>query len=368
MDDLVISYLVNSSPDDVLDIAEDIAIEQTAEVTKPLCSPPLIWQNVVGKVNNIEQISKGLFRLDIGYSAKVASNEIPQFLSLIFGNISLKKDIRVIDISFSEEFAKTFCGPKFGVMGVRNVTQVYDRPLIVSALKPLGRSSKELADYAYQMALGGIDIIKDDHGVVNQVFSPFTERVGLVCEAVSRANYETGNHCAYFPTVNAPADQIFERAEFAKSHGASGLLLSPYIIGLDFMRVLAQTVEMPIMAHPALAGIFFSNERHGIAPSVVLGTLMRLLGADLVIFPSWGGRFPFTKEMCKSITCALQGELHGIFQSLPVPAGGLSLEMIPDLVEVYGKDCAFLIGSALYERSPNIAENARYFRSIVCSI
>jgi ribulose-bisphosphate carboxylase large chain len=55
-----------------------------------------------------------------------------------------------------------------------------------------GSSTAALAEMAYQLALGGIDVIKDDHGLANQTWSPFEERVTACCAAVAKANEETG--------------------------------------------------------------------------------------------------------------------------------------------------------------------------------
>ena len=50
----------------------------------------------------------------------------------------------------------------------------------------MGLSATDLAELAYRFALGGIDLIKDDHGLTNQPFCPFEERVRRCAEAVAR--------------------------------------------------------------------------------------------------------------------------------------------------------------------------------------
>ena len=70
---------------------------------------------------------------------------------------------------------------------------------------------------AYDFAKGGIDLIKDDHGLANQNYAPYEERVRACCAAVRRANAETGRRCVYAPCLNAPADLIVPRAKFAKA-------------------------------------------------------------------------------------------------------------------------------------------------------
>ena len=70
-----------------------------------------------------------------------------------------------------------FRGPRFGVPGLRNLLGVAEGlPLLMTALKPMGTPTAQLADMAYRFARGGIDIIKDDHGLSNQPDSPFEAR------------------------------------------------------------------------------------------------------------------------------------------------------------------------------------------------
>ena len=53
-------------------------------------------------------------------------------------------------------------------------------------------------------------------------------------------------------------------------------------------------------------------------------------------------------------TCALPIYLK---QTWPTPAGGMKLEQIPEMVDMYGDDVAFLIGGALSRG--DLATNAK---------
>ena len=83
---------------------------------------------------------------------------------------------------------------------------------------------EKLARMAYDFAKGGIDIIKDDHGLANQRYAPYEERVRACCAEVKRANAETGRACKYAPCLNAPAHLVVSRAKFAKAAGAGAVL------------------------------------------------------------------------------------------------------------------------------------------------
>lgn len=348
--------------------ALDICVEQTVEVTEPLWRDPRIADRVMGRVESTEDNDDGSYTVRIHYPGAVVGTELTQVLNVVYGNVSMKPGVRVLGVEPSPGLVAALPGPGFGIRGLRDLLGVARRPLVVSALKPIGRSVAELAGYAADMALGGVDIIKDDHGIVNQSVCPFQPRVEACAEAVAAAEERSGRRSLYFPTVTGPTDEVLDRALFAKAAGAGGLLVSPLVTGLDMVRLLVRETGLPIMAHPAMAGVFFARPDHGMAPSVLLGTLMRLAGADLVIFPTWGGRFPFTREQCLALDRSLKNDLHGLRRSLPVPAGGLTLKQVPAQLGVYGEEVAFLIGSALYEHSPDLAANARFFLSLVQSL
>jgi ribulose-bisphosphate carboxylase large chain len=92
---------------------------------------------------------------------------------------------------------------------------------------------------------------------------------------------------------------------------------------------------------------------------------MRLAGADIAIFPNIGGRFSFTREQCLDIATRSRKELGKLNPLTIAPAGGMTLERIPEMVEMYGKDSALLIGGALSRG--HLADNAARMCEIVRS-
>ena len=47
--------------------------------------------------------------------------------------------------------------------------------------------------------------------------------------------------------------------------------------------------------------------------------------------------------------------------SVPVPAGGMSRERVPEMLDFYGTDIMLLIGGALLEAGPRLAEATASF-------
>jgi ribulose-bisphosphate carboxylase large chain len=331
------------------DVARDIALEQTVELPDGTFDSA-VEREIVGRLEQVERGVAGRWSVTISFDPALVADEIPQLLNLLFGNISLKQGIRITACVWPESLLRAFGGPRFGIDGLRALCGVTERrPLLCSALKPVGLSVRELARRCHDLAHGGIDLIKDDHGITDQTRAPFAERVRRCQEAVALANRRTGGNCLYFPNVTGAMDAIDPRAELARESGCRGILLSPLLVGLDTVRAVGRRFDLAVLAHPALAGTFF-QPHHGIAPEILLGQIFRIAGSDGVIYPNSGGRFPLTTETCAAIHRQLREPLGPIAPAFPVAAGGITLADAPAWVETLGPDTVFLIGGSLYAR------------------
>ena len=362
-----VHYKILGNEAEALEKAHDICLEQTVEFPNDLVPQGDIRDHIVGYIEALREIDLTHCEAIISYAVETSGFELTQLLNVIFGNSSIKPGIRVEKLDLPQALLKHFKGPRFGRDGLRKILNVPTRPLLCTALKPMGLPAHALADLAYQFALGGIDIIKDDHGLADQSFAPFKDRVRLCAESVARANRETGYRCIYLPNVTAPVDRITEYAAFARDHGAGGLMIAPGIVGFDAMRSLADDdrINLPILTHPALQGSFVTHPDNGISHCVIFGQLARLAGADGSIFPNFGGRFSFSREECKSIANGTVMPMAHLKPILPSPGGGMNLNRIPEMLELYGREVIFLIGGGLHKHGDNLVENCKYFRKIV---
>jgi ribulose-bisphosphate carboxylase large chain len=347
--------------------ARDICLEQTVEFPEDLIPNQAIRDQIVGRIASLETLGPEHFRTVIEFPVEAAGGELTQLINVLFGNISIKPGVRLVSFELPPSLLSRYRGPRFGQTGLRQLVGVWDRPLLCTAIKPMGLSPEELADLTYRLALGGIDLIKDDHGLADQTFCRFAPRVERCSEAVRRANAQTGLHCLYVPNVTGASHQILDRAREAKQAGAGGLLFIPGLAGLDTMRCLADEddLDLPILAHPAFQGPFTMRPDEGISHGALYGQLNRLAGADAVIFPNYGGRFSFTQQQCRDLVqgCTLpMGAIRPIF---PVPAGGMSVERAPELHRFYGNESILLVGGDLHRHGPDLTENCRRFVQMV---
>lgn len=379
-------YRLLGSEEDAFQKARDICVEQTIEFPDDLVTGGDIRDHILGKIESFLPVSRinflesspvgaqeqigQVWEAVISYAIEITGFELTQFINVIFGNFSLKPGVRIEHLELPESLLKTFPGPRFGIKGLRERIGIPDRPLLCTALKPMGLSAEILADLAYRFALGGVDMIKDDHGLADQPFAPFYERVERCAQAVAKANRETGGKCLYFPNVSASADQIFAKALFAKENGAGGLMAAPGLIGLDTMRSLADNdrIRLPIISHPSFQGSFVTCKSSGINHHVIFGQLPRLAGADASIYPNYGGRFSFSQEDCLNIVKGATEPMYHLKPIFSAPGGGMNLERLPEMVETYGKDVIFLIGGALHKMGPDLVENCRRYMKILSTL
>src|SRR4029077_2929750 len=117
--------------------------------------------------------------------------------------------------------------------GIRRIARVdRKRALTCTALKPQGSTSAALAVLARTFVQAGIDVIKDDHGIANQTYAPFEERVRTVQRAVTEANRETDGNTIYAPTFSGGSRALAEQSRIARECGVKMALVAPMLVGL----------------------------------------------------------------------------------------------------------------------------------------
>ena len=330
------------------DTARFIAVEQTVEIPED-CFSEEIGEAIVGRIEEVNTGTDGRARAVISYDPRIVGDELGQLINLLFGNVSLKKGVQLVDVAWPAEVLDRFRGPALGIPGLRELCGVPERPLICAAVKPLGLSVEELARDCREFALGGADIIKDDHSLADQEMAPFRQRVERCLTAVAEANAETGGNTHYFPNLFGGPTELRQRVDLIRKLGCRGALVAPMILGLGTVRWLADESGLAILGHPTFTGAFFGSH-HGILPEVLLGELFRIAGCDGVIYVNAGGRFGWSQETCDGVTERLRRPLGPVAPAFPIPAGGVNVRSVPKMLQRYGPDTMILIGGSLYQQ------------------
>ena len=340
-------------------LARLIAIEQTVEIPEALIPPGRIRDEIVGRVESVipDPEARDAHRITISYGAELA-RELFGLLAVAIGNAPMYGGVRLVELAPPRELLEALPGPNHGVEGVRRTCGVLGRPLLATALKPQGSSVSELASIGEAFARGGGDLVKDDQNLTDD-FEAFRDRVTACAEAVERGNQATGRKCLYLPHAGARAEELERYVEFVAEAGLPGVLVCPMITGLDTMRALAARFPLIFMAHPSLTGVYTHAPNHGVAHAVLLGTLFRLAGADISVFPDAGGRFRYTAAECAEITDRLREPLGALRPAWPAPAGGMGPADVGRICGTYGADTVLLIGGALLGHPQGIEAGTR---------
>lgn len=346
-------YRVHDSAAAIEARAKTIAVEQSVEMPVSAIAKRSVLDTIVGQVQGIRDLG-GEFEISIGLAVSTTGLEAGQTLNMLFGNSSIHPDVVLHDAVFPAEVVRAFAGPRHGMEGLRQRVGAKARALTCSALKPQGLSPAELASLAAKFTQGGIDYIKDDHGLADQTYSPFAERVPAVAAAVRDAQDEVPTR--YLPSLSGNLDQLRRQIEIVRKAELDGVLIVPMIVGLaSFHTLVRENPDIAFMAHPAMAGAA------RIAPPFLLGKLFRLLGADATVFPNHGGRFGYTPEECRALASTALAPWDSVKPTVPVPAGGMTTDRVAEMLDFYGRDVMLLIGGALLAAGPRLTEETKAF-------
>ena len=360
MERLLATYHITASPQEIEARAEALALEQSVEMPEAAITREEIRTTTLGRVQHIAAHDAQTFEVTLSLAASTTGFETGQLMNMLFGNCSLQPDVQLVDAALPPSLLAAFPGPRYGIEGIRERLDAPHRALTCTALKPQGLDVESLAALCGTFAEAGLDIIKDDHGIANQAYSPFAERVKACQRAVRAATARTGRKSFYAPSISGPPDQLRAQLALAAEEGVEMVLAAPMLMGLPVFQQLArEAFPGPVLAHPALTGAL------RIAPPLFLGRLFRLFGADAVIFPNFGGRFSFSQHSCHALVDAARGPWADLRPALPVPAGGMSVERVPEMIEAYGTDCMLLIGGNLLSARSALPARSREFVTAV---
>ena len=353
-------YHVRCDASSIEDRACAIAVEQSVEMPIEAIEDDGVLANIVGRVAGIEQKAGGSFEVRIALAVETVGQDPGQLINMLFGNSSIHDDVVLHDAEIPAELAAYFGGPRHGLHGLRQKAGVDARALTCSALKPQGLPAEQLAALAEKFAQGGVDYVKDDHGLADQAYSPFAARVAAIAPALRAVERATGRAAHYVPSLSGDLDSMRRQVAMARQAGIDSVMVAPMIAGLaNFHRLVRENAGLAFFAHPALAGAA------KIAPPLLIGKLFRLLGADAVVFPNHGGRFGYSADTCRRIARAALEDCAGMRASVPTPAGGMSLARVPEMLDFYGTDTMLLIGGALLAERERLVEATAAFVTAV---
>lgn len=337
--------------------AKVIAVGQTAGTWNArFAHREKYFEQHLAEVVDIRSEATGHHVATVSFPLANTEGDIATLLTMIFGKYSMAGPAKVVDVRLPTEYGT---GPKLGIQGIRDRLRVHDRPLIMAIFKPaLGLSAKDHASILKEVASVGLDVVKDDEILGDLAVAPTLERLKACREVIEEHHDKNGLTLLYAVNVTGAAGAVVERAEELVDHGANALLLNVLSYGYDALEALARNprIDVPIFAHPALAGAWCGAPDYGFAYSVILGRLMAHAGADAVIYPAHYGSLPFAESEEVRIRDILRE--RGVF---PVPSAGIHPGVVPDARSDYGDDVILNAGTGIMDHPDGPADGVLAF-------
>ncbi|MGV8026036.1 MAG: RuBisCO large subunit C-terminal-like domain-containing protein [Anaerolineaceae bacterium] len=377
-DDFVIAtYITTAETKDFMRLAGEIAAEQTTGswLPIPLETPEVMEKHGARVLNAFEvpdytyEVPEGKRKLvmEIAFPMINFGAQIPMLLSTVIGNISMMGDMKLIDLKFPEKFVKAFPGPQFGIEGMRKYLNAPKRPLLNNMIKPCtGLTPEQTGNLFYEVAVGGVDVVKDDELIANPSFSSVVDRVKECMKAEKRAYEETGEHTYYATNITDSPSKILENARAAVEAGTNMLMINTLTAGWGSLQMIAEAkLGVPILSHPDYSGVLSWSERGGLSATLTLGKFIRMCGADISVYPTPYGKLPINLEQTVKVLFTLQEEFYGLKPIFPMPSGGLTQGMVKVVMDDMGWDIILGAGAAIHAHPMGSTAGAKAFRHAI---
>ena len=383
-DYIIATYYSATRPStEMLKYAASLSVEQsTGTWTKVPAETDKLRENHIGRVIGVYEtpsyqyaipnnIDERHFIIRIAYPHKNFSDQFAMLLSTTIGNIASAGKLKLLDLEIPKSYLQKFQGPKFGIQGIRNLLEVYDRPLLNNMIKPCtGLNPKETAELAYEAAVGGVDIVKDDELVADANHCKLVDRVKYVMEAIEKADSEKGEKTLYAFNITDRTEKLQENAYKAIEAGANCLMINYMTVGLDSTRMLTEDakINVPILAHSDFAGAIYESPISGVSASLIVGKLPRMAGIDMQIVLSPYGKFSLTMDTFLNTAYQLKSPFGKLKPAFAMPGGGTTQGHVAALYDVFGKDVIIAAGGAIHGHPMGAVAGAKAFRQAIDAV
>jgi len=380
-DYMICTYFVESNTKDIVKYSVAIADEQTTGT----------WIEVPGETNRVKlkfggkvvgifevpdyefevpkDVDERKFIIQIAYPIVSYHPQIPMLLTTAIGNIANAGKLKLLDINFPRKFVEGFKGPKFGIEGLRKLLNISDRPFVNNMIKPCtGWTPEEGAAMCYNVARGGVDIIKDDELLAaDESFCPLVDRVKAIMPQLKKAEEETGEGTLYAVNITDDVWRMKDHAMRAIEAGANALMINFYTAGFSAAQAITQDpdINVPVLAHVDFSGAMFGSPWHGLSSALLMGKLARLAGADMAIITSPYGKFPVVKSKYQMQVNNARMPLFDIKKMLPLISGGTTQGSIPMIMKDCGNDVCMAAGGAIHGHPMGACAGAMSMRQAI---
>lgn len=267
---------------------------------------------------------------------------------------------RVEDIRIPPVLLRTYRGPSFGVLGLRERGQKYGRPLLSATMRPMaGLPPRLYAQAVFETLKGGIDLTCDPTALHSIPSNHWRDRFRYVAEAVADAQDYAGEVKLHAVNVTAPTvEEMLKRAEYAADQGTHAVMVDSGVVGWAGLQSLANFCHEHELILSALGGRALHN---GPLSQQLVAKLLRFIGADIVSVGSPLRGNAMARRNVKGITRSLEAydmpafpegmivfdqPTCGIAAAWPACGGGHNAWHLPQLLDAMGNDIIIQCGGS----------------------
>jgi ribulose-bisphosphate carboxylase large chain len=293
---------------------------------------------------------------------------LPNLVATVAGNLFELKQfsgLRITDIRLPPAFAAAYPGPRFGIAGTRRLAGVEGRPLIGTIVKPsVGLSPAATAELVRELALGGIDFVKDDELQADGPHCPFEARARAVLAVLDAHAERTGKRVMYACNLTGDLDQMRRRHDLVLALGGTCVMASLNSVGLVGMVELARHSRLPLHAHRNGWGYLSRHPLLGWSYPA-WSRLWRLAGADHMHVNGIRNKFC---ESDDSVIASARDLMTPLFPdapmtAMPVFSSGQSAEQAADTYAAIGTtDLIYAAGGGIMAHPGGIAAGVASLR------
>ena len=178
---------------------------------------------------------------------------LPTLISTIQGNLYELRQfsgLKLLDVDFPKSYLERFPGPQFGVAGTRRLTDVHDRPLIGTIIKPsIGMSPDETAALVKTLVDAGIDFIKDDELMANPPHSPLERRLSAVMRVINDHAQRSGKKVMVAFNITDELDAMREHYDRVLASGGTAVMMSLNSVGIVAVKKICDQGDLIVHGH-----------------------------------------------------------------------------------------------------------------------
>lgn len=304
--------------------------------------------------------------ISIAYPTAIFESGITRLWNIFFGEIprlGYLTGFRINGIDFPENLLNKFPGPRFGVQGIREKLNVFDRPLFCRSMRPaVGLTTDEMIAINRAVLSGGFDIVKDDELTYDTGRSEFLSRIRRMVDMKKSVEDSTGEKKMYVANIIDDYSSSLRYAELAAREGVDALLVSLYLQGVSIIGEVSDASGLAILSHNTCGDFMTRLQFWGVSDAAMI-KIQRMLGADFVITPGEFSTAHIDAEKTDGVIDACRNGSVPYRPVMPILQGGKTAPRLPEYLDSVGStDFMLIVAAAIDNAAQGQFAGAKAFR------